>query len=463
MLPAVALVGRPNVGKSTLYNVLTRTRDAIVSDMPGVTRDRLYGVCRLAERPMVVVDTAGLTESEDVLAKGMAGQSWAAIAESDVVCLVVDARDGLLPDDREIVQRIRALGKRMVLVINKTDGLDPLDAQAEFSPLGIEATIGISAAHQRGITELLQAVLERLPPVETASEEAPDPKTIRLAIVGRPNVGKSTLVNRLLGEERVLAMDMPGTTRDAIRVPVERDGQKFLLIDTAGIRRKARVEEAVEKFSVIKALQAIEEANVVVVVLDAQQSYTEQDAHILGHVLESGRALVLAINKWDGLSVRERTQVKQRLDWGLDFAAFAKRIPISALHGSGLGELMAAVNLAHRSAMREFNTKELTEAINAAFEAYQPPLVRGRVAKLRYAHQGGRNPPRVVIHGSRLASLPDSYKRYLENYLRKRYRLSGTPVFLEFREGENPFAGRRNELTERQVRKRRRMLRHVKH
>ncbi|MFO1493143.1 MAG: ribosome biogenesis GTPase Der [Lysobacterales bacterium] len=460
MLPVVALVGRPNVGKSTLYNSLTRSRDAIVTDLPGVTRDRLFGICRRAERPFMVVDTAGLTENEDVLAKGMSAQSWQAIDESDQVCLVVDARDGLHPDDQEIAQRIRATGKSMLVVVNKMDGVDEHAAMAEFSRLGVAQVHFVAAAHNQGVNDLCEALLALLPADESSAVE--DDGAIRIAIIGRPNVGKSTLVNRLLGEDRVLAMDMPGTTRDAVRVPLERDGKRYVLIDTAGIRRKARVGEGLEKFSVIKALQAIVESHVTILMLDAQQGFADQDAHILGEAVNAGRGLVLAVNKWDGLSVRERTQVNSRLDWGLSFVSFAKRIPISALHGSGLGELLKAVNQAHKAATREFSATELTEAIQKAFEKHQPPLVNGRVAKMRYAHQGGRNPPRVIIHGNRLASLPESYKRYLEGQLRTRFRLTGTPVVLEFREGANPYAGKRNELTERQKKKRARLIKHVK-
>lgn len=461
MLPVVALVGRPNVGKSTLYNALTRSRDAIVTDLPGVTRDRLFGICRRGERPFMVVDTAGLTDSEDALARGMAAQSWQAIEEADLVCLLVDGREGLNADDQDICQRIRISGRPMLLVVNKTEGLDPhAAAVVEFAALGIADTLRISAAHQHGVADLVETLLERLP--VDGDGEGDDPDAIRIAVIGRPNVGKSTLINRLIGEDRVLTMDMPGTTRDAVRIPVERDGRRYLLIDTAGIRRKARVEEAVEKFSVIKALQAVEQAQVVILVLDAQQGFADQDAHLLGEIVQAGRGLVIAINKWDGLSQRDRTLVRQRLDYGLSFVDYAKRIPISALHGSGLGELMKAVHQAHRAATREFVARELTEAVQKAFEAHQPPMVRGHTPKLRFAHQGGRNPPRIIIHGSRLASLPDSYKRFLEGQLRKRFRLVGTPLALEFREGSNPFAGRRNELTERQKKKRQRLMRHVK-
>ncbi len=459
MLPVVAIVGRPNVGKSTIYNALTRTRDAIVSDMPGVTRDRLFGIAKRGDKPFMVVDTAGLTDGEDVLAKGMSAQSWQAIEESDHVALVVDARDGLHPDDIEIAGRVRALGKALTLVVNKIDGVRVEDAHAEFARLGIADILFVSAAHSQGIDDLVEHVAGKLPDRDPPAE---NDGCVRIAIIGRPNVGKSTLVNRLLGEERVLAMDMPGTTRDAVRVPLERDGKRYVLIDTAGIRRRARVEAAVEKFSVIKALQAADEAHVVVLVLDAQQGFADQDAHLLGELINLGRGLVLAVNKWDGLSVRERTQVNSRLDWGLAFVDYAKRIPISALHGSGLGELMKAINQAHRAATREFSATELTEALAKAFEKHQPPMVSGRVAKMRYAHQGGRNPPRVIVHGNRLAKLPTAYHRYLEKSLRERFRLTGTPLVLEYRDGANPFADKPNVLTERQKKKRQRLMRHVK-
>jgi GTP-binding protein len=465
MLPVVALVGRPNVGKSTLYNALTRTRDAIVSDLPGVTRDRHYGLWESEEGRFILVDTAGLSGEIDALTQHMATQARLAIAEADLVLMMVDGRDGLLPDDTDLALELRRAGKAVLLVVNKIDGLDPEVTQAEFAPLGIES-IGISAAHRRGVADLEERILAALPEavseaLDDGAEKDIDPR-VRVAIVGRPNVGKSTLVNRLLGEERMLAFDQPGTTRDAIEVPIEWDGTEYVLVDTAGLRRRARVDEAVEKFSAIKAFQAIDRANVVVFLIDAQQGFADQDAHILGQILDSGRALVIALNKWDGLSNSDRSAVKNRLDHGLGFLTFAKRIPISALHGSGLGELMKAVAQSARHALREFSTHELTEAVIAAFEAYQPPLVRGRVAKLRFAHQGGRNPPRVIIHGNRLKTLPDAYKRYIENQLRARFKIVGTPIRLEFRDGKNPFADKPNQLTERQIKRKKRLLKHVK-
>jgi GTPase len=462
LLPIVAIVGRPNVGKSTLYNALTNTRDAIVSDMAGVTRDRRYGACRDFERAFLLVDTGGIGEPNSMLEQYIGRQARVAMKEADLIVLLLDARAGVMPDDRALAIELRKSGKASLLVVNKSDGLDPHQVSAEFSELGLGAPLLIAAAHRRGVVDLAEHIVEALPPVRLAELAPGDEKRIRVAIVGRPNAGKSTLVNRLLGEERVLAFDEPGTTRDAIEVQVERDGVALTLIDTAGIRRRARVSEALEKFSVIKALQSIESAQVAVVMLDAQAGITEQDVTVVGHVLQSGRALILAMNKWDGLERHQRTQVESEMDRRLDFVPWAIRTPISALHGSGLGELMKAIKRSHASATKAINTNELTEAVHKAFEAFQPPIVQGRTAKLRYAHQGGRNPPRIIIHGTRLTSLPDSYRRYLENTLRERFKLKGAPVLIEFREGKNPFAGQKNELTDRQIERKRRLIRHVK-
>ncbi len=463
MLPVVALVGRPNVGKSTLFNVLTRTRDALVADMPGLTRDRHYGVCRIGEREFVVVDTGGLTGDKEGIGALTAHQAQLAIAESDLVVFVVDARDGLLPHDRIVMDALRRQDKPILLAVNKMDGVDANVALADFSILGFAAPLPLSASNGRGVPALLEAIQTGLPAVDPDAIAADDPNGgIRVAIIGRPNVGKSTLVNRLLGEDRVIVSDVAGTTRDSIRVALERDGKHYTLIDTAGVRRRARVEEAVEKFSVIKTLQSIAAANVVVVLLDAQEGVSEQDATLIGYVLDEGRALVIAANKWDGLSTYDRDQCRSSLSRKLDFVGFAKQVTISALHGSGIAELMRAINRAHASATREFGSSELTRALEKAYESYQPPLVRGHAPKLRFAHPGGSNPPTIVIHGSRTKHIAHNYQRYLENFFRKRFKLEGTPIRIKFAESENPFAGKKNVLTERQVKKRKRLVRNAK-
>ncbi|GIX38993.1 MAG: GTPase Der [Silanimonas sp.] len=463
MLPLVALVGRPNVGKSTLFNALTRSRDALVHDQPGVTRDRHYGVCRLdPARPFAVVDTGGLSGEEEGLAGATARQARAGVEEADLVVFVVDARDGLTPLDREIVGWLRKLGKPLVLAVNKTDGLVEADCLAEFARFGIADTLPLAASHQRGVPALLELVQRRLPPDRDLSVLEDDPARIRVAFVGRPNVGKSTLVNRMLGEERMIASDVPGTTRDSIAVDLERDGRRYRLIDTAGLRRRSRVEEAVEKFSAFKTLASIEHCQVAVVLVDGTEGITDQDATVLGHVLEAGRGLVVAVNKWDGLSAYEREQNRVMLERRLAFVPWAERVTISALHGSGLGELFRAVNRAHASVTKSFSTSEINRALEVAYESNPPPAVRGHAPKMRYAHSGGNTPPTFVIHGTRLRGLPESYRRYLENFFRKRFKLVGTPLRFEFREGENPFEGRKNELTERQIAKRRRLLRFVK-
>ncbi|HET7360063.1 MAG TPA: ribosome biogenesis GTPase Der [Rhodanobacteraceae bacterium] len=460
MLPVVALVGRPNVGKSTLYNALTRSRDALVADLPGVTRDRHYGVCRLGERPFMVVDTGGLTDREDGIDALTAQQVRVAIDEASAVVLMVDARDGLLPQDRNILDELRRSGKPLVLAVNKTDGLDEDAALAEFARFGLGAVVPLSAAHNRGTDDLIDVVLPMLP-LDAAPQDDPE-LGIRVAIIGRPNAGKSTLINRLLGEDRLIVSDVAGTTRDPIHVPLERDGRRYTLVDTAGVRRRARVEEAVEKFSVIKTLQAISAAQVAVLMIDARENLAEQDLTLIGHVLEEGRALVIAVNKWDGMDSYEREQCERALDRRLEFAAWARRVFISAKHGSGLRELMRAIVRAHASATIELGSSDLTKTLEKAYESYQPPLVRGHAPKLRFAHPGGSNPPTVVIHGSRTRHIADAYRRYLENTFRKHYKLEGTPVRIEFRESENPYAGRKNVLTESQQRKRQRMIRKMK-
>ncbi|MCK7592979.1 ribosome biogenesis GTPase Der [Pseudomarimonas salicorniae] len=463
MLPMVALVGRPNVGKSTLFNALTRSRDALVANQPGVTRDRQFGICRLLDNPFLVVDTGGLSDDPEGLAGLTSQQSMQAMQEAAVIAIVVDARDGVLSYDHQVVADARRCNRPMLLLVNKTDGLDADQAMADFSVLGVQPAFAVAASHQRGLGPVLEELAARLPEPEPGEAlDQTEPDRMRLAIVGRPNVGKSTLVNRLLGEERVIASDVPGTTRDAIAVDLERDGHKYRLIDTAGIRRRARVEEAVEKFSVLKTLQAIESAQVVVMLLDAREGVTDQDSTVLGQVLESGRGLVVCLNKWDGLDEYQREQCRNDVSRKLAFVEYAQVLTLSAKHGSGIRELFRAVHKTFESATRQFSTSELTRAIEAAYEALQPPVVRGHVAKLRYAHPGGTNPPTVVIHGTRVASLPQSYKRYLENFLRRRFKLVGTPLRLEFRAGANPYEGKKNELTDKQVKQRKRLIRHVK-
>ncbi len=460
-LPVIALVGRPNVGKSTLFNVLTRSRHALVADEPGLTRDRQYGRAQLGNRPCLVVDTGGLSNEQEGVEPLVVRQVLIAVEEADAVLFLVDARDGLTAADEDIAKRLRRSGKRIHLVVNKTDGLDPAAASAEFHLLGLGALWPISAAHKRGIQNLIDGVRAHLPPLPDEPDAA-DRDELRIAIIGRPNVGKSTLVNRILGEERVLAYDRPGTTRDSIFVPFQRAGKSYTLIDTAGVRRRARVTATTEKFSVIKALQAMESANVVVMVLDAREGITDQDAHLLGHVLEAGRALVIAVNKWDGLEAAQRRRVREEFERRIGFIDFSPVHFISALHGSGVGALFSAIDRAWESASRKLATSSLTRILQDAVEAHPPPIVRGRRIKLRYAHQGGQNPPVIVIHGTQTEAVPDSYRRYLAKSFRKAFRLEGTPISIEFRTGTNPYEGNKNVLTPRQQKRRKRLIRHAR-
>lgn len=460
-LPVIALIGRPNVGKSTLFNHLTRTRDALVADMPGLTRDRQYGFGKVGPRPYILVDTGGLSGNADGIDGAVARQTLHALAEADAVLFMVDARTGLTAADEVIAGQLRRSGKPVWLLVNKAEGMDADVVAVDFHALGLGEPVAISAAHGDRISPLMDAVFEDLPRAEdTGASVAVD--GVRIAIVGRPNVGKSTLVNRLLGEDRVLAFDEPGTTRDSIAIPFEREGERYTLVDTAGIRRKSRVDEVVEKFSIIKTLQAMERANVVIAVLDARSGIVEQDASLLGLIIDRGRALVIAVNKWDGLSADDRDQVRHELTLKLPFLDFARVHFISALHGSGLSELFTSVQSAWLAASRELSTPQLTRELERAVAAHQPPLVRGRRIKLRYAHQGGRNPPVIVVHGNQAESLPESYKRYLANRFREVFDLYGTPVRFELRSGKNPFAGKRNILTPRQQAKRKRLLKHIK-
>ncbi len=464
MIPVIALVGRPNVGKSTLFNRLTRTQDALVAAVPGLTRDRKYGDGRIGDRPFIVVDTGGLAAGDAELDGLMERQAWQAIEEADLVFFLVDAREGLTGVDEDIAADLRRRGKPLLLVANKTDGLDADTALGEFHRLGLGEPQPVSATHGRGVERLVRTALAQLPlPADgEAVEGSADELAVRVAVVGRPNAGKSTLINRMLGEERVLASEQPGTTRDSIFIPFERDGVAYTLIDTAGVRRRARVTEVIEKFSVIKTLQAIDAAHVVILLFDARTGIGEQDATLAGYIAEKGRALVLAVNKWDGLEPHERRMIRDQLDRKLPFLGFASVQFISALHGTGVGELFPLVCRAYASAMRELATPQLTEILERAVNAHQPPLVRGRRIKLRYAHQGGRNPPLIVIHGNQTESVPDAYRRYLENAFRTALKLTGTPVRIEFRTGGNPYQGRRNVPTPRQVSRRRRLMRHVK-
>jgi len=461
MKPVIALVGRPNVGKSTLFNRLTRTRDALVVDQPGMTRDRKYGDGKLGDIPYIVIDTGGLSGEEEGIDGLMAAQSWLAVEEANIILFMTDAHDGVTPMDAEIAKRLRNTGKTIILVVNKIDGFHAEVIVAEFFALGLGEPKPIAASQGRGVTALIESALADLPESEN---ELGVVAGIKIAIVGRPNVGKSTLVNRILGEERVVAYDQPGTTRDSIYLPFERDGQQYTIIDTAGVRRRGKVKEVVEKYSVIKALQAIQDSNVVIMVLDAQDTISEQDVTLLGYIMDAGRALVISINKWDGLDEEQKDKIKTELDYKLPFLSFAKKKYISALHGTGVGDLFGYVQTAYASAMAEFSTPKLTKLLEYLVQQHQPPIVHGPRLKLRYAHQGGKNPPIIVINGNKKDDVHASYKRYLFNAFLKRLNLHGTPIRIEFKTGDNPFKDRKNKnnLTRRQQAKRRRMMKHVK-
>ena len=440
MLPVVVLVGRPNVGKSTLFNRLTGTRDAIVADMPGVTRDRQYGYGKLGPVPYVVVDTGGLVEQPSGIETPMRLQTERAIEEADVLVFLADARSGLTPQDHWVVRELRRSGKKVVLAVNKAEGLDPATAAADFHSLGLGEPLAIASAHGDGCRELMSRVLEDFDPEVIAAESSPNDGRIRIAIIGRPNVGKSTLVNRLIGEERVIASDMPGTTRDSIFVPFARDEREFTLIDTAGVRRRGKIDDDIEKASVAKTLQAIDTAHVVIFVVDAHDSIGEQDANVLGLALQRGRALIIAVNKWDGIPMEQRDEIRRLLELKLDFVPYAPVHFISARHGTGVGELVAATIKAYDAAMTEIPTPKLTKTLERAMVQHQPPLVRGRRIKLRYAHQGGRNPPRIIVHGNQTVHVPEAYTRYLANVFRREFDLFASPVAIEYRTDSNPYA-----------------------
>ncbi|UAA39438.1 ribosome biogenesis GTPase Der [Paraneptunicella aestuarii] len=478
MLPVIALVGRPNVGKSTLFNRLTQTRDALVADYPGLTRDRKYGQAKYQGLQFIVVDTGGISGDEQGIDAAMAGQSLLAVEEADIVLFLVDARAGLTPADEGIAKHLRSSQKPVYLVANKTDGIDAHSETAEFYRLGYEKVWHIAASHGRGVAQLLESTLEpleshfpemRIPEKTVETEEDAETQRerlqnlpIKLAIVGKPNVGKSTLTNRILGEERVVVYDQPGTTRDSIFIPMQRDEREYVLIDTAGVRRRKKISDTVEKFSVVKTMQAIEEANVVLLVIDAREGISDQDLSLLGFVINSGRALVLAVNKWDGLDSDVKNDIKRELDLRLGFIDFARLHFISAKHGTGVGHLFESVQEAYNAATKRVGTSTLTRIMESAQDEHQPPLVRGRRVKMKYAHAGGYNPPVVVIHGNQVQDLPESYKRYLMNYFRRSLKVMGTPIKIEFREGDNPFEGKKNSLTVSQQRKRKRLMKHVK-
>ncbi|GGG55400.1 GTPase Der [Pseudohongiella nitratireducens] len=437
MKPVIALVGRPNVGKSTLFNRLTRSRDALVADFPGLTRDRKYGEGLGASKPFIVIDTGGLEGGEQGIDFAMASQSLQAMEEADIVLLLVDGRAGLNPADIQIVDHLRRNNKKACLVVNKIDGIDENVANSDFYSLGMDTMFSIAASQGRGVSSMIDYVLADFP--EPEAEEDREEQGIRIAIAGRPNVGKSTLVNRMLGEDRVVVYDMPGTTRDSVYIPYERHGERYTLIDTAGIRRRGKTKETVEKFSVVKSLTAIQDANVVVMVIDARDGIVDQDLHLLGYVLETGRALVIALNKWDGMDLEQKDRVKSDIRRRFSFVDFAAIHFISALHGTGVGDLYKSINKAYDSARRKLSTNQLTRILQDAVLDHSPSMINGRRIKLKYAHTGGHNPPLIVIHGNQTDKLPAHYKRYLEKTFRDVLDLQGTPIRIELRQDSNPY------------------------
>jgi GTP-binding protein len=463
MKPVLALIGRPNVGKSTLFNRLTRSRDALVADFPGLTRDRKYGTGDLNGRGYLLIDTGGLSGEQDGIDAQMFKQTQAAIQEAHAILFIVDGKQGMTAADESIAQDIRATGKPIYLLVNKIDRVDPDQAAAEFYALGFTEVFMVAAIQGRGVTVMMEAVLDHCGATSTEEDEAEqEDGSIRIAFVGRPNVGKSTLVNRIMGEERVIAFDQPGTTRDSIFIPFERDGQKYTLIDTAGVRRRSRVDETIEKFSIIKTLDAIQRAHVVIMLVDAHDVIADQDAHLLGLILDAGKALILAVNKWDGLESDQRDWIKQQLEIKLPFISFAETYFISALHGSNVGLLYAAVKRAYDSAMMKVPTPRLTRILEMAIQQHQPPLTRGQRIKLRYAHQGGSNPFRIIIHGNRTDYVPEAYTRYLANYFRQTLKLTGTQLRIEYKSGENPYEGKHKTLTPRQEHTKKRQMARVR-
>lgn len=442
--PVIALVGRPNVGKSTLFNRLTRSRDAIVADYPGLTRDRQYGTGRVGSRPYIVVDTGGLSGETDGVDPLMAGQVRAALEEADAVLFLVDGRQGLIPADEQIAGYVRLFDKPVKVLVNKAEGYDHDLASAEFFQLGMGEPMAISSAHGDNVAKAVDQVLAEIPEKpDEEGHEADDQPGVRVAVIGRPNVGKSTLINRMIGEERVVAFDMPGTTRDSIFVPFVRDDKEYTLIDTAGVRRRKNIKEKIEKFSILKAMEAMEQSHVVILVIDGSEGLTDQDLTLLGLAIESGRGLVIAVNKWDNLSSDQREWVKNELSFRLQFVEYAKQHLISALHGSGVGDLFKTINAVHQAAFKKVGTSDLNRVLEQAVHEHQPPLISGRRVKLRYAHLGGLNPPRVIIHGNQVDKLPEAYTKYLTGVFRKAFKWVGTPVTIEYKATSNPFEGRK--------------------
>ena len=462
MIPVFALVGRPNVGKSTLFNRLTKTRDALVANYPGLTRDRKYGEGSILGKRFMLIDTGGITGTEEGIDSIMAEQSMLAIQEADAVMLIVDSRVGLTPLDSHLAEYLREKECVVYLVANKIDGVNPDIASAEFFELGLKNIYPTTATHGRGVKNLMESVLESFPESNQKDEDVRQEKGIKIAIVGRPNVGKSTLVNRILGEDRVIVFDEPGTTRDSVYIEYQREDTKYTLIDTAGIRKRKNVSLTVEKFSIVKTLQSIDDANVVVFLVDAQEGLVDQDMHLMGTIVDAGRALVIAINKWDGLNDYSKDRVKVQLDRRLHFVKFADLHYISALHGTGVGNLYKSIESSYASAIDKLSTNKLTLILQDAVIHHQPPLVRGRRIKLRYAHAGGKNPPIIVIHGNQLDEIPSHYSRYLEKTFCRALDLHGTPVKIEYRSSENPYEGKKNKLTNRQISKKRRLMKYVK-
>ncbi|AWB68209.1 ribosome biogenesis GTPase Der [Saccharobesus litoralis] len=489
MVPVIALVGRPNVGKSTLFNRLTRSRDALVANFPGLTRDRKYGQAEYNGYNFIVIDTGGITGDEQGIDAKMAQQSLQAIEEADVVLFLVDARAGVTTGDEAMAHHLRKIEKPVYLVVNKTDGIDADSYAADFYSLSLGDCYQIAAAHGRGVSGLVETILDPLletfpdiyPPEQdefepesqlAEDESAPDEvlspeeeaeqvlmkRAIKFAIVGRPNVGKSTLTNRILGEDRVIVYDMPGTTRDSIYIPMEREDKQYVIIDTAGVRKRKKVNETVEKFSVIKTLKAIEDAHVVLVVIDAREGIGDQDLSLIGFALNAGRSIVVVVNKWDGLDNDVKEHIKSEIDRRLGFIDFARLHFISALHGTGVGHLYESIDEAYVSANKKITTSLVTRIMKMAVDDHQPPMVRGRRVKLKYAHAGGHNPPTIIIHGTQVTDLPDSYKRYIMNYYRRSLDMMGTPIRIDFKEGDNPFANRSNKMTLSEQRKRRKLM-----